>query len=350
MIKAYRSLFRRRALRVWLIIIFMLIIYIPIVVNIVYIHNQTIEVVRREKKESIQNKLSKVRETINFVTNEIQENSNEFIAHLGIRKSIQDFEKLDEDRQESVRRFIIGKIDDVVEKSGGYIKEAFVITEEGEFFKQVGLELVERSSFVQSWFLWNARRKDSNALWQIISGEKLYENTEQEKNLVLTEKIYDIDEQRVIGIFVVMVENNNFYNLYGNTVSHYSGQSEIYDGRFKPLSLGNVDEKLYLNVYAKQELANHELTNQEQVSMKIGSVDYVIVNEYLDILDWRLVSLVPEEELVLSIKKELRRSLILILLVSAIVAVIIAFEITVVSSASLLNSLYKRQKSTLFLT
>ncbi len=196
---AYRSLFKRRALRVWLIIIFMLIIYIPIVVNIVYIHNQTIEVVRREKKESIQNKLSKVREAINFVTNEIQENSNELIAHLGLRKSIQDFEKLDENRQESVRRFIIGKIEDVVEKSGGYIKEAFVITEKGEFFKQLGTELVERGDFVKSCFLRNARQKDSNTLWQIISGEKLYENTEQEKNLILTEKIYDIDEQSVIA-------------------------------------------------------------------------------------------------------------------------------------------------------
>ncbi|MGV8145417.1 MAG: sensor histidine kinase [Alkaliphilus sp.] len=329
LIKAYRSFMSRKPLRIWLIAIFMLIIYIPIVLNIVYIHNQTIEVVRREKIESIQNKLSKVSESINFVTNDIQQKSNNLVTHLGLRKSIQDFEKLDEERQQNVRRFILGRIDEVVEKSGGYINEAFVLTEAGELIKSEGSKLLGDYGFVASSFILDARSKDSDILWQVVSSEELYENIEKEKELVLIEKIYAVDEQRVVGVLIAIIGKDKFYTLYDDMVSHFLGGTEIFDNRLKPLSLG-TDEYLYATDEAHNRVAKSLF--QEQGYIQIESAKYVVENMYLDIPAWRLASWVPEEQLVVSIQKELRRSLVLVLLVSAIVAIIIAFEITVVSN------------------
>lgn len=316
----------KRNLRIRLLVVFLILIYIPMALNVYFVYTRTIDAVEKEKIRDAEQILKKTSETIDFTLISIEETINEIAIQNGIRKGLEDYEQLGPIVQEKIANFIERRVAESKE-SNYFIDQVICITESGLTFNFGGETTIDADKFFKSELYKKLKLSDSNKSWEYISTEKIFKKANDDNAMVLINKMKSLNEEKNIGYLFTIINKASFTALYKDIILGTTGNMGVYDDFQNPV-LGNI------NYQIPEELFNNLLNNQETGSMKkisnVGSY-YYIGATYLKPINWSIKAVIPLEDLTGDIKNHLRSSFWLIGGISILLSIWIIIEVIILS-------------------
>lgn len=325
--KRFFELFtKNKILRVRVLIIFLILIYIPIALNIYLIYNRTISSVEREKVEKAEEILKKLSQSIGFTLTDIQESAIEIARHNGIRKGVEDFKNLEPVFQKRIVKFINRKFGEMKENNQ-YIDQMICITQDGYIINYDESITIDKSKFFYSDLYKEIISRDMNMLWKYSSSNSIFLNTEDQETLLLINKIKSVDEQKNVGYIFTIINTDNLKSLYNKATFGITRKMVIYNETIQPILTES-------NHVISKDFVSMLINNKMFYNMKQFMIDgkkYYVAIAPIGMLNWYIGIEVPKEELTASLKANLNRSFGFIILISLFLAFWIVIEILVLS-------------------
>ncbi len=320
-----RIIREKRNLRIRIIIIFLILIYIPMALNIYFVYTRTLDTIESEKIKDTEQILKKTSESIDFTLISIEEAIGEVANQNGVKKGVEDLENLTQSFQEKIINFIGRKSDEVIE-SNQYIESIICVTDRGKSFSFGREALIDSEEFFSSDIYNQIEGSQSKHIWEYID-EKILKSEYIENKMILVNKIESIDGQKTVGYLFAIVNESLFQSLYQDISLGITGNMSIYDGEEKPV-LGSMNYPIPQNMF-KELINNNQYYTMTRVDS--GGKEYFIGIAPLRPLEWNIKTVVPVEELTASVKKSLKSSFWIIISISILLAIWIIIEVIVLT-------------------
>ncbi|MTI49584.1 Spo0B domain-containing protein [Sporosalibacterium faouarense] len=341
MANVFKNILKNRGLRIRVIVFFLIVIFIPIMLNIYFIYSRTLDIVKHEKILASQQVLNKTKETLELNFSDISRDISDYTNSLGTGASIVKYHQVTSKYQESIEGHMLREIKAIVDNSY-YIDDAYCVTNDGRVYSAANKINLHGEKFFESSLYDEVTRNEGDEMWFNVSKNSITEEMgDNEKILLLVRKIRHIipegtkeyDEEnlaknnKVVGYMLAYVNKEKISEIYKKATLNDDNIIIIYDQSYNPIkfhsvNLSNIDrEKIH------EQMKSSPLTKEINLSGK----NYVIGLSTISPLNWHITSITPVESLIGAIKNELQSSLGLLALISIIVSLIIIIEILVLS-------------------
>ncbi len=319
------------------IALFILLIFLPIILNIYFIHSRTIEVVKQEKIIVLKNVLKKTTETVELKLTGIINSVKEFTDDLAVGASISKYKTVAPNYQDKIDNHITQKLREVVENNF-YIDDAFCYINDGRIYSAKGL-----LKFNQNMLMEGLKHKDSisSEIEEVLFNTYVEcEKGVKEKKLILFRDIshiipYDMrsdsdneldneNEDNTVGYFFAYINQEKLIDLDsdGSTALVKDNKISIYNQNFTPIigsSSIDINKDLITSFYKND-------TNLKMKEVVIDDKKMVMGVSMIESIKWYLVSLVPLNSLIGSTQNGLRGILLVLGFVSTIVSIVIILQ------------------------
>ena len=291
-----------------------------------FVYTQTIGVVEREKRDAVEEILTKTSQSMNLTLIGLEEGGYEIAGQNGFRKGLQDFEDLNSDSQEKIVRFVNRRFEDYKGKNP-YIQQLLCITEKGRILSYGGDISIDKTNFLQSELYKNMSNSKDDVFWEYSLGSSIFKNTDQREFFYVVHKIKTVWREGNVGYLFTIINLKNFKSLYEDTVFGETGGMAIYDNYKSPV-LSKTNYILSKDIF-DSIVKNKKFYSLTDIRLNEGN--FLAGLAPLRPLGWYIEAIVPKEELTGTIKNNLQRSFGIIVFISFIVAMLIVLEIIILS-------------------
>lgn len=345
-----KNVLKHRGVRIRIIIFFLILIYLPILLNIYYIYYRTLEVVKTEKVEASNQVLEKAKESFKLSIGDISREVSNFANNLGTGASIAKYHTLDPKYRVNIDNYLYNKVKKVVENNY-YIDDAFCLTKDGRIYSARDIIQVNMNKFLNSSIYDKVASSVNDEIWVTTEKSKFTNEEAQEKSLIFVHKIHHIipenmnsfvpeeskyfveneenkeNGQRVVGYIVAHINKDKIMSLYNKSNGTEDGEIVTYDKSYSPISY-KPKIKIPLEVIMKANNLKDEIITEEPI---IGKEKYIVNISTVEDLDWYIASIVPMDSLTKATKEGLKNTLWLFGLISIIVSILIIISSFVLS-------------------
>lgn len=321
----FKIIREKRSLRVRMLIIFFILIYIPMALNIYFVYTRTLNAVESEKIKDTEQILRKTSESIDFTLMSIEEAVKEISNQNGIKKGLEDFDVLTHSYQEKIANFIERKAVEAID-TNEYIETLIYVTEGKRAFSFGRETMINIGRFFNSDLYNKIMYLQSNNTWEYINNSIL-ETNDTESKIVFINIIRSIDGKKNVGYLFAVVNKSLFQSLYQDINLGITGNMSIYDSQEKPV-LGSINYPIPQNMF-KSLGDNKKYYSMTKVSSE--NKEYFIGFAPLRPFGWNIKAVVPVEELTASVEKSLKSSFWLIITISILLGLWIIIEVIVLS-------------------
>ncbi len=295
--------------------------------NIYIVYKQTLDAVESDKIEAAEEILKKTRQTINLTLKSIEEGTYKIVSQNGIKKSIEDFEKLEPSYQEKILDFTERKLGEVKEINP-YIDQFLCITAGGSIISYGGELDVDLDSFYNSELYKDLTTGDQDIIWLYKKALPIFTNSKNDKIFIVANRIESIfDQEKVVGYLLTFVNKENFKTLHNDISFETTGKINVYDDLRTPV-LSDT------NYWIEDEYHSLLLENRDFYKMErtlIGDKEFYFGIAPLNPKGWYIEGIVPRKELTDSVRNNLRKSLWSIAFITIILGLWIIIEIIILS-------------------
>ncbi|WP_425447650.1 ATP-binding protein [Dethiothermospora halolimnae] len=338
--KFLNNILKNRGLRTRLILFFLILIYFPIIINIYFIYEGTINAVKKDKIEVSKKVLIKTREVLESELNKVAGEVNGFATNLAIGASIAKYDT--SIYKKRIDAYIKSKIRKIVD-SNEYINDATCITIDGKVLSAKNKLNIDGDKFFIDKLYNEILINNKEQLWIDINIDRLSKGGKQDDKVLLVQKIHhitpkDSDEGKlmgtgndvdngVVGFIFVDIDKEELISLYSTIALTDDNDISIYNEFFKPI-ISKPYIKLKSNFITIHNRDNLELFVKE---VNIKGTDYLLGVSDMKSPEWNIVSLVPIDSLIEPTKEGIKGSFKIVGIISVIVAIIITLEVLVLS-------------------
>ncbi|ABR46929.1 signal transduction histidine kinase regulating citrate/malate metabolism [Alkaliphilus metalliredigens QYMF] len=299
-----------KKLPIHLLVLFLLLIYAPIFLNLFFIYNRTLDTVSEEKLETMEQTLFQVSQSIDLNLHDIQQLAHQFTKQLGVQKGFQEFSNIGLSYRQNFVTFIERKSLEISESSY-LVDSSFAISAEGLLIKSDTALHFDETVFLTDpnyEYMRDASRQEN---WHYVEAGSLFNSLDQEHVLFMMEPIYPISGDSVIGYFFIIIDQEAFTSLYADISLGSSSEILLYQEPTLPLFTSSL-KKLPGEVWdAFSSHASHGV-----MEVDLNQIPHAIAYSPVREMDAILIGTVPADELIVSTQRGLRSSFRLLAFVS----------------------------------
>lgn len=308
-----------------LTMVFLLVIYLPLLLNIGFIYTRTLQATKEERIEVTTQILEKTKQSIDLTMRDIQHVTSKMTTHLGLQKAVSEY-----DQQRSVDQINtyewVARIFNDNKSIYSFIEQIWCITETGHSFNSLGDINAEAEDFLTSDLYKEFSTMDRDAIWMFMSDKELFPQYKDRNLFFILHKIRNL-EGEVSGYLLVFIDISFFQSLYKEFAPGTSGEIVVHDNSYRPI--------ISTPKYAIPSSMLHSFVSNDMVGkmheLRILDTTYSVGIMPLKTIDWYVVSIVPIDELVLSTKKALKSSFKPLVAISIVISILLILEIVVIS-------------------
>jgi len=315
----------KQGFRVRLLIIFLVLVYIPMALNIYFIYNRTLKAVEEDKLKDAEQILKKTSESINFTFISVETDILKITEQNGIKKGLEDFNKLEYTFQEKIEKFIRTRAEEIKENNY-YIESIICITSNGRVMDLGNNIPINNNSFFDS-ALYKRVITSRSPVWEYIEADIIFKNTDAQHKMVLASPIASVDGQKIVGYLFAIINEDTFKGLYSDISIGKTGSLGIYDSKERPIFEG-IDNTIPYEKY-NSLLENKILDKMERVYAQ--GKEYFIGVSGLIPANWKIYTMVPARELTESVENNLKRSLKIIVIIGALLGIWIIIHLVILT-------------------
>lgn len=317
---------KKQGLRIKLLIIFLILIYLPISLNTYIGYNKTINIIKKEKIDFIEEILEKTSQNIDMNINNINELVDEFTSLNGVRKSLEDYERLNGEYQSKIENYLVTKLGNIKEKNV-YIDDIFCLTKEGKIFPYDQMQNLNISKLYQSPMYDKLSMNTKHIIYEYEDLKSMFNDSKDEDSIYMIHNITALDGNKVVGHVLTLINIDRFKTLYEDIPFNSRGQVVIFNKDKEVLM--NFNKHTDFNTRTDLIVRNSKELKKDEIV--VDNTEYSLVTEPLPSLNWYVMTITPVEYLVQPIKEDLNDSLWLILLISILISLWIVIEILILS-------------------
>ncbi|WHH61189.1 ATP-binding protein [Petroclostridium sp. X23] len=335
--KVLNFLTHAKRLRIRFLILFLLLIYIPITLNTIFVYTQALQVVKEEKMQAMEQILKKTVESTQLNMEGIKKSIFNISSNRALRKTVQGFESYTPTQQERLTGFYNQEFEKLEQNS--FIDRVFCITINGKLYFDDESHIIDSRAFMKSALQKEFLQSMEDETWQYGFFDFYSAEADGEPMLFMLHKLKEvgvatkgehkktIDMEETIGYLFVMLDIGSFQSLFENIPYELAGQISFYDKDFTPILTSpkyNVPAGI-LRSHAQADLIG------KADEIKIKGTAYALGVAALDYPKWYIINIISVEELMHLIRSALRNSYWLIIPVSIIVALWVFIEMVILS-------------------
>lgn len=308
-----------------LTMVFLLVIYLPLLLNIGFIYTRTLQATKEERIEVTTQILEKTKQSIDLTMRDIQHVTSKMTTHLGLQKAVSEYDQQSPVSQINTFEWVARIFND--NKSiYTFIEQIWCITESGHSFHSLGDINVEAEEFLTSDLYKEFSRMERDAIWMFMSDKELFPQYKDRNLFFILHKIRNLDGE-VSGYLFVFIDIGFFQSLYKEFAPGTSGEIVIHDNNYRPI--------ISTPQYAIPSSMLHSFVSNDIVDkmreLRIHDTTYSIGIMPLKTIEWYIVSVVPIDELVMATKKALKSSFKPLVAISIVISVLLILEIMMIS-------------------
>lgn len=292
-----QKLMEKKKWRNKLLPITILLISIPLILYILFTYTHSLGVVKKEKIDTSERLLLKASQSIRYSLSGIYETTNEISNHNGIQKAIVDYKDLEERVQGKISKFIEEQFDKAKSKSS-YIKQMFIVTEEGKVFSGTGEYVLDGEALLESEYYKELNTMEDNGLWVYEKTPKIFPEKDKGKIFFYLENIKSKDGEGNAGVIVSLIKIEDFSKVYKDVLEGLPEDLIIFDDNNH---MAITPSKYPIQPATIHEIIQKEDFNKMQIS-KIEGKNYAIGIVPLEPLNWYIASVLPMNQTTQSIR------------------------------------------------
>ncbi len=319
----------KRPLQVRLLALFLILIYLPILFNVLFIQRQTIATVRDDKLTSIEESLQRTTDSLDQTAVDMAKLLEDRSNQPGIQKGVEDYYQLPEQGQVNFHQYMDRQLRDI-ENTSLYLRHSSVFTLEGDYFTPEAFwhEDISESSFYQDLI---AEALEEG--WHFLPPEEIYDpvyyeevhNREITQSLVYVQSLTNLEGNAIVGYMVSVIDQESFMELYQNVFIGEQGRLALWNHEKEPL---NTAEEQAFPMDLRAEIFQTENSN----TLEVGGESMVFYSVSLESFPGILTARIPESYLTRSIEGPLRLNLYLMMLISTLISIWVFIEIIIISN------------------
>lgn len=335
------SIIKDKKLRIRFIILLIILVYLPIVFNILIIYNKTIRTIKNEKIESSTQILYKLTQSVEYNLTSIENTVGEVAKDNALGASLYRYEGLEKYYQDKLDAFYKKKITSI-EKENTYIDRMICLADDKIYYSSDDSYNINIKEFLQSEELSRLNNSKEYLIWDYSSSKRSYIQNYNDDSLLIIHKIkYEIPDYIVnkrninnentninVGYILSFVNIGNIQSLYKDIPSNEYDNISIYrDG--KPIF--NDDSIVYefnneINNFINSYSTDESSIKFEEVNIKNN--EYLLGISKLNTVDrWNIVTLELMDKIIGETKKSLLNSFIILAIIGVIISLWIILEI-----------------------
>ncbi|MTI66472.1 MAG: GHKL domain-containing protein [Firmicutes bacterium] len=318
------NLIKNRTLRIRALILFLLIIYFPILLNIYFVYNKTLDVVKKEKMDFSKQTLQKTTQSLAITIDDIEKNINKFVTEKAITSSMEMYHTLEKHYQKKIDSFLKEKVTEFVDNNF-YIKQTICLDKDKRIYYGYDEIKLNKESFFSSKLYNELNSKDTDILWRYKEDDNFLSSKD---NFYIIHKIRSRGSERVIGYFISFIKKDVFKGLYKDVAFSNSSEIHIYNKNKEPI-ITKPELQIPKNVF-------NGYINTDKLStistINLNNKEYAMGVSLLPSKNWYLISTTSVDELLISTKDTLRGNLWFMGLISVIVSLWLILEVIVLSN------------------
>ena len=319
----------KRPLQLRLLALFLLLIYLPILFNVFFIQRQTINAVKDEKLDTIEESLERTANSIDQTAVGIESLLQERSDQPGVQKGVEDYPQLPEQNQENFRQFMNRQMTDI-DNTSAYLRHSSVFTLEGDFFtpESIWHEDLPETSFYQS-LMTEVLEKG----WHFLSPEEIFDPLYYEENyqnqfstsILYVQGITNLDGNALVGYLVSVIDMESFTDLYQMLFIGEGGKMALWSP--EEASLTTEEERAF-----PLDLRGRIFESRDFTTLELDGESLVFYSTSLGTFPGILTARVPEASLTQSIVGPLRLNLYLMIFISTLISLWVFVEIMIISN------------------
>ncbi|KDR94903.1 Sensor_kinase_SpoOB-type, alpha-helical domain [Peptoclostridium litorale DSM 5388] len=304
------------------IILFILLFFMPMVVSVFIIYKNTLEVVKHDKIQHREKLLLKAANNIGMSLTDIRKLTLPISENRGVIKILGDIENISEDNIQKFDVFMDKKFEEA-RKEMPYIVDYIMISKTGRcFYGDDGLK-IDADEFFKSRIYEDVSSEKGGYLWAFD-----FEDTfKRGESLVFVQKIFS-DSGALSGYFVTFVEEKHFEYLHKEIFPSSKGSVVIYDADCKNVFGGKsyyfIEDEI-IRLIESEAFYTASFVNKDK---KEYSIDIVPISD----LKWKVVSIIPSEDLVHSERSSLNGSFWLVMVIVVFSGFFMLFSTAAISN------------------
>ncbi len=319
----------KRPLQVRLLILFLLLIYLPILFNVFLIQRQTIGAVKEDKLANIEESLERTASSLDQTAQELVRRLEEHTAQPGIQKGVEDYSLLPEQAQENFHGYMDRQLAEIENRSP-YLAHSSIFSLEGHRFTT---EEIWQEDFTETSFYQDLMAEGLEEGWHFLPVKEVFDPLSLEEAgldgfsqaLLHVQSITNLEGTRPVGYMVSLIHPENFQELYQN----------VFLGEGTGIALWNENNEAF-SPGAEQdfpsELQQQILHHEDFQTLTVDGEATVFYQRTLDSFPGQLTVGVPEASLIQSIQGPLRLNLYLLIFISTLISIWIFVEIIILSN------------------
>jgi hypothetical protein len=318
----------KRPLQLRLLALFLILIYLPILFNVLFIQRQTINAVREDKLVSIEQTMQRTADSLDRTAADIEKILQDRSNQPGLQKGVEDFHLLPSQAQENFHLYMERQLSEI-ENATLYLRHSSLFSLEGDHFTA---EDFWHEDFHESAFYHDLLSEAITGGWYFLPSENIYRSPALEENLstsdtshslIHVESLENLDGSAVVGYIVSIIDQESFSELYQNVFIGESGQLTLWNDEVHAAAEeDDFPENLQTLSYQSQDFDTLEVNGESTVFYHVP----------LEIFPGVLSASIPEVSLTHSIEEPLRLNLFLIILISTLISIWIFIEIIIISN------------------
>ncbi|SHK04494.1 Histidine kinase-, DNA gyrase B-, and HSP90-like ATPase [Paramaledivibacter caminithermalis DSM 15212] len=315
-----------RTLAIRYLFIFLILIYIPMVLYMKFVYIRTIDAVEKEKIDDVEQILRQTSQSVNFALYNIEKGVYEITEHNGIQVGVKNFNDFEPFYKNRISEFIREQFR-ILKNNTSYIEGFACISTQGDIIASDNDIVINIDKFFESNSFKKLSIGEDDFLWQYGIYEYIYLKSSDEKLLFLIYRIVNLDDSEDVGYCFVTINPDSFKSLYKDTYIGNTGGVVICDGDNNPVlntKNYNIPQTVLDNLVKDNKF--NKMNNVD-----ISGQQYFLGISRLYPIDWYLVATVPRDELTKTVKKNLRRNFMPIILISLATALVIVVETFILS-------------------
>ncbi|NBG88076.1 ATP-binding protein [Isachenkonia alkalipeptolytica] len=319
----------KRPLQVRLLVLFLILIYLPILFNVFFIQRQTLNAVKDDKLMNMEASLENTGTSIDQAAEDIAQLLEDRSNQPGIQKGVEDYSLLPEQARENFHGYMERQLSDI-ENASPYLAHSSVFSLEGDHFAG---EDIWHENFTESPLYQDMMAEALAEGWHFLPPEEAFTSSYHEETssedfphtFLYVQSLENLEGTSPVGYVVSVIHQESFQELYQNVFLGEGGSLALWSRDNQPLSRDGVES-------FPSEIQGRVFENQDFQTFDAEGEPTVFYQLSLDSFPGQLTARIPEASLTQSIEGPLRLNLYLMIFISTLISIWILVEIIIISN------------------
>lgn len=324
---------KKREFRIRLLVIFLVLIYIPVVLNMYIVYNRTVDIVKKEKLNDIKNVMQKVTHSITADVSEVHKKACDTAENVALRKAVQDFDRYNNMQRDRLTEYYTREFDKLEENPP--IIHVFCISSNGTVYFDRGKTSVDVNLLLQSQRFKDLERSRNDELWYFGDLGQIQKAAPEKEPLFFIHKLKGIstqdgkpaDAMETVGFLLIVLNADFITKLDAGTALGAFNRINLCDGNLNPFRAGDLEG---ISAGFIDDIRSWKGGVFQKETNLAGSRSVVSIQK-IEAMGWYVVNATSVDELIRPVKEALFNSLWLIVLVGGIASIWIVIEILVMT-------------------